>query len=557
MLGTSKWVVLCAVVASACSTGDIRVDPADLEVRDLLGVAPEVAASWDAAQRESARHVLGDALHAGSDAAGPLAVHAGSIEDRIAELDARRENAGDDSLGLVVLDGERATPIATDLADTARVLELAFDDGWRSQPIGPERGAGVLATFGGDAGHAQGTLTIVPAPRLAAIAAYEHGRLVVNPIVIAALEPTGATTQIVSDVAMAAHHVTAHPDRPANDGIATPANGSIGNPYSFYGSVEECAAAQRSRCEACMPSSDCVPVTNTSDGNAECTMLDANGGRGYFLLCINAALAITSVDNCAQSHAASCPRNTKAADSLSDLEANADFLDMPDCNSALDSCLATIYGKPGASYPGPGVDAGTTEPPRSTNVSCGDSCSNDKNCEASPNCSCTGPSCNNSLSCDSTCASSNNSSGCGGTSCDSCSSSSSGGSSGGGGGGGGTCSSNSSGGSSGGGGGCSSCNDSSSTSSSGGGCSGCSSNSSSSGGSSGCSGGSCGGSSSSSNSSCGGGGGKCSVARGEPNAAFALMLSMMWGLLPVPFAAAARRRARKRRARENDEEVKS
>jgi hypothetical protein len=38
--------------------------------------------------------------------------------------------------------------------------------------------------------------------------------------------------------------------------------------------------------------------------------------------------------------------------------------------------------------------------------------------------------------------------------------------------------------------------------------------------------------------------------RGEPNAAFALLLSIMWGVLPVPFAARARKRAKARKAKE-------
>ncbi|MBV8760406.1 MAG: hypothetical protein JO257_24150 [Deltaproteobacteria bacterium] len=511
-------------------------------------MSPEVASRWDASQREAARHVLVGALHAGGV---PARVGAGSIEERLAELDGRRAEAGDDALGLVVLDGERAVPTATDLADAAHLLEVQLDDGWRGAPVGPERALGVLQTFGADAG-ARGPIVIVPGPRLAAIAGYERGRLVVNPVVIAAIEPSGYTT--TSEGAAPVARVSTKPGSPqqAVQAVATAANGTIGNPYSFYGSVAECAAVQRSRCEACVPASNCVPVTDTTDGAAECGQLAANGGRGYFLLCINAALAITSVDRCAASHAASCPRDTKAADSLSNLDANADFLDMPECSTALDSCLTTIFGKSNGSFPGPGVDAGTSEPPRTTDVSCGNSCSNN-NCDASPNCSCSGPSCNNSLSCDSTCASSNNSSGCGGTSCDSCSSSSSGG---GGGGGGGTCSSSSS--SGGGGGGtcssssssggssssCGSCSNSSSSGGGGGNCGSCSNSSS--GGSSNC--GSCGSSSSSSSSSsCGGSGGKCGVARGEPNAAFALILSVGWGLLPIPFAARARRRARRRK----------
>ena len=54
--------VLCCALLVACGTGDNRVDPGDLEPRDLLGIAPEVARSWDATQRASARRVLDDEL---------------------------------------------------------------------------------------------------------------------------------------------------------------------------------------------------------------------------------------------------------------------------------------------------------------------------------------------------------------------------------------------------------------------------------------------------------------------------------------------------------------
>jgi hypothetical protein len=550
MLGTSRGVLLCALVA-ACGTGDTRVDPGDLALRDLLGVSPDVASHWNADERASARKVLTDALHA---PAAPADVADGSIVDRLAALDARRADAGDDALGLVVLDATKATPVTTDLSDAATPLALTIDDTWHALPVQPDRGLGVLSTFGIDAGHGAGPLKIVPAARLPVIAAYQRGTLVVNPVVIASLEPTSAGLNSTTGVIEAARPVTTtHPQRPQTSRTAAP---DLGNPYSFFGSIEECAAAQRTRCEACLPSSSCVPVTNSSDGNAECTTLAANGGRGYYLLCINAALSITSVIDCAKTKADGCARVTGAADSLDQLDANADFLDDMTCNGELDSCLASIFGTPSGSFPGPGTDAGTsTEPPRSTNVSCGNSCDNN-NCQASPSCNCSGPSCGNSLSCDSTCASSNNQSGCGGN-CDSCDSSSS--SSGGGGGG---CSGDSSSSSGGGGGGCSSsssssggssncggCSSSSSSSSGGSsGCGDCSSSSSSSSGGDSCGGSSCGGSSSSSSSSssCGGsGGGKCGVARGEPNAAFALFLSIGWGLLPVPFAARARRKARR------------
>ncbi|MBZ0234677.1 MAG: hypothetical protein K8M05_20260, partial [Deltaproteobacteria bacterium] len=50
------------LAATACGAADNRVDPGDLALRDLLGVAPQLATTWDGDQRTAARHVLADAL---------------------------------------------------------------------------------------------------------------------------------------------------------------------------------------------------------------------------------------------------------------------------------------------------------------------------------------------------------------------------------------------------------------------------------------------------------------------------------------------------------------
>src|SRR5438477_8503903 len=68
-----------------------------------------------------------------------------------------------------------------------------------------------------------------------------------------------------------------------------------GNPYTFYGSIAECASAQRARCEACVADHSCAAITDASDGNAECMTLGDSNGRGYFLICIDLALAIDAV----------------------------------------------------------------------------------------------------------------------------------------------------------------------------------------------------------------------------------------------------------------------
>jgi hypothetical protein len=302
-----------------------------------------------------------------------------------------------------------------------------------------------------------------------------------------------------------------------------------GNPYSFYGSVAECASAQRARCDACLQDRSCTAITG-GDGNAECTTLGANDGRGTFLICIDLALAIDAVSSCAAAGAPSCARDTHASESISSLENNADFLDDATCGGALDDCLAALYGAPKGDFPGPGSGSGTTAPPpRHTSIDCSDACSSqDSNCEVDPNCELDGPSCDESQSSGGACADSNGQSGCsggdgGGGGCsgdseDACGSENASGCDNGdcsgGGGGGGDCSGGGGGGDCGGGGG-------------GGDCGG------------GGGGGDCG----------GGGGGDCNVAGKHHRAARGSVTpTAVWAFLPVPFAAIVRRRARRRRA---------
>ncbi len=560
---------LTCVVMIACA-GEARIDPADLELRDLLGVAPEVAVRWDAAQRTAARRVLAAGFRAPGEPHTSVMSDGDSLDDRVirtlAALDATRAADGGDALGVVELAVEAHALIAVgrDAETAAQVAqggpgprtELWLDEAWDTHAWGylPGRGRDVLSAIAVDAGHVSGPVIVAPASRLAVIAGYvaasegAPARLVVNPIVLAAIEPAAdeastaaaltrpmavapsphllPVTTVVTAAMVAPSTSTAPRAEAPSVAAAGPAAGAAaGNPYSFYGSVAECAFAQRTRCETCVAAGDCAAVTDTSDGLGECARLGEDEGRGYFLLCINLALAIRSVDACTADAAPSCARSTTAANSLATLEANAGFLDNPVCGGPLDGCLAKIYGEPPGEFPG--VDGGVTAPvpPRDTTIDCGDSCSNNGNNNtcSGPSADCSGPSCNNSLSCDSTCSSSNDQSGCGGT-CDSCESSDAGGSSDGGGCGG---------------------DDSSSSSDGCGGGEG--------GGGDSCGGDSCGGDSCN-NDSCGGGGGGngCNVARQAPSRGAALMISMMWALLPVPAAALARRRSRRRRRAATD-----
>jgi len=299
---------------------------------------------------------------------------------------------------------------------------------------------------------------------------------------------------------------------------------AAGNPYSFYGSVAECAAAQRDRCAACLAAGSCTAITDLGNGNAECMQLAANRGRGEFLICINLALAIDAVAACAASRAPSCRRDTGASQSLASLAANASFLDDPACAAPLDACLAALYGAPSGGFPGPGSGGSTSPRPRSTSIGCGDSFGGDPNCDASPDCELDGPSCDAPE--DGACADSNEQSGC----------SDSGGGEGGDGG--GDCSS-----SSGDGGDCSSSSgDGGDCSSSGGDCSGGGGGDCSSGGGGDCSGGGGGDCS-------GGGGGDCNAGQRRGHTGAGLPVALAWALLPIPFATIVRRRAERRRAR--------
>ncbi len=575
MRGTSWWMAMAAVVAvvGACGAGDTRVDPGDLELRDLLGLSPDVASAWNGDQREAARRVLVGGFEEKADPASVALTDTPSLDDRVARglavVDAKRVSDGASALGVVRIvirstqltanprPAEHAIGAAQGTAVPVTELWLAEDWDARTWNHLPGRGLDLLSAIAIDAGHVDGPVIVVPAPRLAAIAGYveadgdKPARLIVNPIVLAALEPEPMEAATAALLDRAAVDGTSHARiAPAGDTHVETKAVASGNPYSFYGSVSECAYVQRSRCESCLPASNCTAVTS-STGNEECTALSAANGRGYFLLCANLAIAITSVERCVEDREPGCGRDIDAASELNELENNANFIDDAACGTALDACLADIYGAPGGQFPGPGPDGGTgtpSEPPRSTSVDCGDSCNSDNNsnCEASPSCNCEGPSCNNSLSCDSACASSNDQSGCGGN-CDSCSSddgTSSGG--------GGSCSSEDGGGTGG-----SSCGGSDSGGScggdSGGSCGGdsCGGSGGSCGGDGGCgsSGGGCGGGSGGGGCSGGGGsGGSCNVTKRDSSGGIALAISLIWAFMPVPVAAVIRRRSKRRKA---------
>lgn len=163
----------------------------------------------------------------------------------------------------------------------------------------------------------------------------------------------------------------------------TVAAAGTGNPYNFYASVADCAAAEQSRCDACVPAGSCGSITSLGDGLAECTLFAENAGRGYSLVCINFALAIDTVASCTASRAPGCARDPNASGSLSTLDNNAVFLDDATCGAALDGCLATSYGTAPSGSSGTSVD---TSGDTSCDASCdggGDDSGGDASCDDS------------------------------------------------------------------------------------------------------------------------------------------------------------------------------
>jgi hypothetical protein len=557
---------LASAVASGCGAADSAVDPGDLELRDLLGMAPEVAAGWGQVERAHAREVIAHAAAAASeDAPDPVRLaHAGDERDAIMAamlaVDEQRRARGREPLLLAWVLAEsqqiEVLPVAgeaMDMAGAADPSALVFE-GWdpAAQPGWADlslREPGLLAALARQAGYRDQPrpLPVIPAPQapfaMIFVDAGSRSFAAVNPVLLAAQEPperdeavarasagpaTAAARLRTRDVIRA--QSAGSPDIVSRPSVVLAA---AGNPYSFYGSINECAASQRRRCEACMDEGACEAVTRDSEsGLAECQALAAGDGAGYFLLCINLALAIGTVSDCADD-AAQCPQAPGAGNQLLALELNRVFLDDATCATALDDCLTDIFGQPDGDFPGPG-EPEPPPPPRDVEPSCGDSSAS---CELAPSCesSCSVGSCDNAVSCGGceggSCEGCQGS-GCEGGGCDGCESS-------GGGGGGGSSGCDDGGGD----GGCGgeSCDSGCEGGCDGGGCDsgGCEGGGCDGGGcSSGCDGGDCSG---------GGGGGcgsSCSVTRRRGQGQTAL--AVLWLLAPCVFLEVRRRRERRR-----------
>src|SRR4051794_40765408 len=109
MRGHSKTLlVVCALFgAGSCGAGETRIDPADLELRDLLGLSPDVALEWNADQRAAARTVIATGFAEEEPAMHVAIVEAPTADQRtaatLAAMDATRDAAGAKALGLVTV----------------------------------------------------------------------------------------------------------------------------------------------------------------------------------------------------------------------------------------------------------------------------------------------------------------------------------------------------------------------------------------------------------------------------------------------------------------------
>lgn len=394
-----KHLAIAAVFSAACGAADRDVDIEALTARDLLGLAPAVAADWDVEQRQLARDLLASAGAEASIEAAPLGIAAdpgAAVLGSVNDIDFRRARDGRDVIPYASASVRAGELELVPLADTESAAELELvTTGWTAELATLlERDRDHVAGLAIAAGHPVGArLFVAPALREPVAALYlpERQQLLVNPILLASREPVASARS-----SLLAAAATSRPSTGATASgggaaggaeIAGPiATATPGNPYSFYGSIAECAAAERLRCESCMGSATCEPSSrDASDGNAECETLAADDGRGYSLFCANLAAAMATVVVCIEETAPGCPLNTEAGNLLSSLEANATLIDDPVCLEATDNCLRDIFGAP----PAP------SDPPRSTDVDCTSSA----NCDFAPQFGCSSEACTASPSC--------------------------------------------------------------------------------------------------------------------------------------------------------------
>ncbi len=339
----------------ACGAADERVDPADLALRDLLGVAPKVAVDWDAEQRLAARQLLADGLVERD--AEALANPAPLLDDvqvigALAAVDLRLLDREHDALGLVMVDHPEAAaqgrPIDAPVATAALLgelvtptLTLELDPQAWPCAAAPACNLDTLAALAADAAPGATRIRVLPVVQLAVIAALVTDAdgvptLLVNPIVTAVSEPTSAAVTSAGGGSV--------------PGFVAPVRQRlhvlplITSTWAYGGTIGSCASSVQNDCQVCLTGGACPEIWSGVSGNQACTTLDAQAGQNYSLLCINLAVSLGDVGSCMTRTAPSCGFDTSAILTPAKLSANSNFVGNATCHDALDACLAELYG---------------------------------------------------------------------------------------------------------------------------------------------------------------------------------------------------------------------
>lgn len=365
MRGLLRPLAAAVVVVAACAAPEPTIAPADLDLRELLGVRADVARAWSDGERADARAILTDALgRADLDLARPRRpLGPRDLTAAVDELDRARAAAGHDARALVISDvrvhdvhGPALTSWLTGAAPRSLSAALATD---AALALAPE---------------------VVEVEQLPVAVAVWRDRepplALVNSVVLAVAAP---------EVAMAGRESGGPTARV--DGV--PSSSQVGdapvaatriappvtiNPWSFPDSLDACAASLRDDCARCGGGGTCESIYPGEDPATSCARLDATAS-GYELACINLALVLPSITACVAANAPSCAVTAGAAEAPALLEANRVFLDDAVCGAALADCLAERFGDGG----------GCGEP------SCGDNACGDNAC--GDGCSCSGDGC--------------------------------------------------------------------------------------------------------------------------------------------------------------------
>ena len=338
----------CVTWGAGCGTADDPVDPHDLALRDLLGVAPRVAVAWDADQRAAAREVLAGGLRRDEALALPrLDGDGAAVVSGLVAIDRAREGDDEDALGLVVIAGDREAR-AIDGAIAGEALlgvvpgPMALELDPRAWPCASEPcDLTSLEALAADAAPGAAVVRVEPAAQLAVIAALVPGvdgvpTLLVNPIVTAVADDAEAAPGAggaATATPRGAHRTAALPPPPLSRGA-----------WTYGASVSACAERVRSDCDVCQTGGTCATVWPGVSGADACAMLDADESRNYHLVCVDLAVSLADVRACVQERSSACAIDVDAIDDPSQLAANAVFLDDLACANHLAVCLDQLYG---------------------------------------------------------------------------------------------------------------------------------------------------------------------------------------------------------------------